>query len=136
VLAAHVQQDKASFPRKAVTTWHDDRQWRKSTGDRPTEYAQILYPWHWLPVELCSLMHGPAATGQDAVLGSSTTLLAELRLLNRRSVAGRPDDLARWRAEPCDADGPFDVAARHGLAVMLAMAEKSAYERRPMILEG
>jgi hypothetical protein len=136
VLAAHVQQDQTSFPKKAVTAWQDDREWRKSTGDRPTDYAQVFYPWHWLPVELSSLAHGFAATGQDVVIGSSTTLLAELRLLNRRSFAGRPDDLARWRAEACDADGTFDVAARHGLAVMLAMAETSAYERRPMILEG
>jgi hypothetical protein len=134
VLAASVERGERKRPSTGVDEWHRNRTWRKATKRGP-RFAHIYFPELWLPVDLPATFEAEDVLGNRVPMGSSVRLLADLRAVNDASYAGSGPDLSRWRTDGAEYGGPFDDAARFGLAVFLELAERSVEERLPMRLD-
>jgi hypothetical protein len=135
VLAAYEDRGKEKRPKRAVTEWHRDKQWRKAAEGASPRYPHLYGAELWLPVELESPFRSVDAAGNDVGIASSIALLRELRALNDRTYGGSTEDVARWRQDGAEPEGPFDDAARFGLAVFLELTQKSVEEQLPMRLD-
>jgi hypothetical protein len=93
------------------------------------------FPELWLPVDVEPTFEAEDVTGNRIPMGSSVRLLADLRAVNEATYRGSPSELAQWRREGAEHGGPFDEAARFGLAVFLELAASSVEERLPMRLD-
>ena len=132
VLAA-ADERGAKVPKRAVEDWSRDRTWQKASGGDAPRYPHLYLPEWWLPGGVPVFQSITPAVTQVA-FGSSETLLQELELLNERTLRGTRDDLARWRDDGAEPGGPFEDAARFGLAVLTELARRSVEHRLPMLL--
>ena len=135
VLEAYDEHRRDTLPKRAVSEWDKDSTWRTVAAGAAPRYRHLYAPEIWLPSDFDLPLPADDVAGNPIFVGSSVRLLAELRALNERTYRGSADDLARWRKEGAEADGPFNNAARFGLAVFVDLAEKSVREHLPMALD-
>jgi hypothetical protein len=139
LLAAYDEHPDLQRPEQVdLDQVEDDAALRASTADGfRSRYRQLLDPGLelWLPCVFGFTFRARDLAGNEVGIGSSVTLLEQLRDLADRALRAAPEDLARWRHEGAEYEGPFERTARFGLAVMLELAEKSVTHRLPMKLD-
>jgi hypothetical protein len=161
LLAAHAEYPDLPRPTQASDAWVEDPAWKLASRDdfAHTRYGHVLSPTVWLPCAFAAVFTTDDVSGADEVtIGSSVTLVAQLRELNERTYQGSADDLAAWLEAGPDfgpagdaavsvavdveqpgrqraAPTPFDHTARFALALFLDLAEKSVAHRLPMMLD-
>jgi hypothetical protein len=130
LLAAHDEHPELPPPAVVSADWPDDPAYlAASAPGAGSRYRQLLTPELWLPCGFEFTVRTQDLTGEEVELGSSVALLDQLRLLStRHHLDGRPPDPS--------ADGhSLSAAAGSGLAVLLALAERSVSHQVPMKLD-
>lgn len=89
----------------------------------------------WFPVDFEKPFTAPTITKGTAAVGSSIRLLAELEELNRRTWNAGEDQIAEWRAQGAEYNGPFEKSAQMGFAVFYELSRLSVQHRLPMKLD-
>jgi hypothetical protein len=141
LLAAYEEEPKPRFggrwPKNLSESWtRDPKLEARLSAQEPPRYSHIYGCVAWIPVMLKNPVRGPMPAGAPILIGSSVALLEQLELLNQRTYAGAPDDLARWRGEmPDGADSRFEPKAKAGLAIFLELTRLAVEHRLPMLLD-
>jgi hypothetical protein len=137
VLAAHDEHPELEAPATVSADWPDDVAYQTAvaagTGSR---YDQLLLPDLWLPCRFGFTFRTRDAAGQAVEVGSSATLLAQLRTLRARTGLAVPDGKVEVEVvRPPGPKPPLRDAARYGLATLLLLAGRSVEHRVPMRLD-
>ncbi len=135
--AAYAEHPELPRPQAATAEWEDDPAVRASSAAGfASRYGQLLYGSElWLPCEFGFTFRTTDACGEEAGIGSSPALLAELQALNAATWGAAAATLERWRASPPQGAALLEDWARYGLAVFMEMAERSVAHSLPMKLE-
>jgi hypothetical protein len=136
LLAAYQEHPDLPQPKIATSNFSNDPAWKASTEESfRSRYTTILKPELWLPCRFAFTFKAPDVAGNEVWVGSSITLLEQLRALNESTVRGNREELTRWCRENFDPLDSFEKASRFGLAMFLSLAEKSALLGSPMKLD-
>ena len=136
LLAAYDEHPNMTRPGKSQSDWSEDPAFKASTADNfKSQYSTILFPELWLPIPFNFVFRAPDVAGKEAWIGSSITLLQQLRNLNDRTCRGTPDQISQWRRDNFEKDDPFEAGARFGLAIFLELTSESAMHTLPMKLD-
>jgi hypothetical protein len=130
LLAAHDEHPELPSPTVVSADWPDDPAYQAASAPGAgSRYRQLLTPELWLPCRFEFTVRTQDLTGEEVQLGSSVTLLDQLRLLSaRHHLDGRPADPS--------ADGhSLSAAAGSGLAVLVRLGERSVSHHLPMKLD-
>jgi hypothetical protein len=130
VLAALVELGRSERPGERVTDWTTEAAWQEASQVAQPRYQHLYFPEMWLPADL-PVIEAEAPWGQQIVIGSSQQLLDVLEEVNGETYRVRPED----RRDLAPSEGPFDDAARFGLAILLALARQSVDHRLPLKLD-
>jgi len=133
VLAAHDEHPELEAPATVSADWPDDVAYQTAVAaGAGSRYDQLLLPDLWLPCPFGFTFRTRDAAGQVVDVGSSATLLAQLRTLRARSGLAVPDGEVE---RPPGPKPPLRDAARHGLDILLRLARRSVEHRVPMRLD-
>ena len=136
LLAAHDEHRDLPRPEIAATEFANDQAWQASTREGfRSKYVTILLPELWLPGAFTFTFQAPDVAGKEVWIGSTVTLLEQLRALNDSAVRGSREQLTEWRRENFDQGESFEKASRFGLAMFLELAEKSVLLGLPMKMD-
>jgi len=135
VVAAHDEHPELEAPATVSADWPDDVAYQTAVAaGAGSRYDQLLLPDLWLPCEFGFTFRTRDAAGQAVEVGSSSTLLAQLRTLQARTGLAVPDGEVEV-ARPPGPKPPLRDAARHGLATLLRLAGRSVEHQVPMRLD-
>ena len=135
VLAACAERSERKLPKTAVEDWTDNNVWRKAANGRDPRFSHLYFPELWVPLDLHAVVEGQDVAGNEVGIGSSLRLHEDLQAINEQTFRGSASDIAQWRFEGAEHGGPFEDAAKFGLAVFLELAAESVKNRLPMKLD-
>ncbi len=136
LLAAHAALPQHPFPASGTAAFDKDEAYAElAAQDFRCAFLQVLGPELWLPVPFDFAFGAQDVVGNDVVIGSSISLLEQLRQLNDQTHGASEQELERARRDGVDQDGPFEESARFGLAMFLHHAELAVQNRLPMKLD-
>jgi hypothetical protein len=136
MLAAYEEHPELPRPKISSADFPNDAAWKASTAEGfRSRYTTILQPELWLPCRLPFAFRAPDAAGNVVWIGSSRSLLDQLRALNEATVRGTREQLAQWRRENFDQGASFEEGSRFGLAMFTELAEKSVLLGQPMKMD-
>jgi hypothetical protein len=136
LLAAYDEHPGLRPPTVACRDFSNDPAWKASTrSDFRSRYTTILQPELWLPCRFAFTFRAADVTGSEVWIGSSITLLEQLRALNGNTVSAGREQLTEWRRENFEPGDSFQKASRFGLAMFMELAEKSVLHRLPMKMD-
>ena len=123
-------------PKIASADFGSDPAWKASTAEGfRSKYTTILTPELWLPCRFSFVFRAPDPAGNEVWIGSSLTLLEQLRALNDATVRGTREQMVQSRRENFEPGDSFEKASRFGLAIFLELAEKSVLLGAPMRMD-
>jgi len=136
LLAAYDEHSNLPVPKVACQDFGSDPAWKASAeiGFR-SRYTTILKPELWLPCRFAFAFRAPDVAGKEVWIGSSITLLEQLRVLNESAVKASREQLAQWRRDTFEPGDSFEKASRFGLTMFLELAEKSVLHPLPMKMD-
>lgn len=136
LLAAYDEHRDLARPKVAIAKFGDDPAWKRSTAaDFKSRYSSILLPELWLPCKFEFVFKAQDLSGNEIWMGSSLSLLRQLRELNNSTANATPAQLEQSRRENFNPGDSFDKASRFGLAMFLQLAEKSVNLSVPMKMD-
>ncbi len=89
----------------------------------------------WLPGSFEVAFEGADVDGRRLVMGSTTVLRRQLEELNATTWKADQEVVAGWRRKPPVGEGPLELKARHGFAVLLGLVERAVEHGLPMKLD-
>jgi hypothetical protein len=99
-------------------------------------YPHLHLPEFWLPADFDPPVAGTDLAGVAMTFGSIARLLAELELLNDRTLRGNASDFVEWgNAGPPEDDRSLESVARFGLSVLLRAARYGVEHDLPMKMD-
>ncbi|HYT25109.1 MAG TPA: hypothetical protein VEP73_01300 [Actinomycetota bacterium] len=135
LLAAYEEHPELEAPATVAPEWPDDVAYQTSVAAGAcSRYDHLLVPDLWLPCPFRFTFRTQDAAGHTVDVGSSTTLLAQLRTLGARTGLATPDTGGEV-PRPAGPKPPLRATARHGLAALLRLAGRSVEHRVPMRLD-
>jgi hypothetical protein len=136
LLAAYDEHPEFLPPKVASQDFGSDPAWKASTADDfRSRYATILTPELWLPCRFAFVFRAPDVTGKEVWVGSSVTLLEQLRMLNESAVKASREQLMESRRENFEPGETFEKASKFGLAIFHELAERSVLLGQPMKMD-
>lgn len=162
--AAHEQERIPDCPRWLPSELTQDGAYKRAMSRAESAYPQLLFDARlWLPAYLTNPVDAIDAGGNEAVIGSSPVLLAELDMLNRRTWNAGVEQIDDWIRDGLPTDDahfvdatkpgwgeklaalgrkarqplkmPFELTARFGFAVFHKHAALSTQQHLPMLLD-
>ena len=136
--AAYAEHPELERPLAPAVEWESDPAWQASNAQGfESRYGQLLYgPELWLPCPFGFTFRAADPWDDEVTIGSSLALLAELEALNAATWAADAPTVKAWRrAGPPQGEPTLEGCARHGFAVFLGLAERSASHALPMVLD-
>ena len=122
LLAAHDEHPDLPVPAAVSADWPDDLAYQAATAaGAESRYEQLLAPELWLPCWFPFTVRTHDVAGEEVVMGSSVSLLTQVRALGDRAAQATAFALA--------------AAATVGLDVLARLAERSVEHRLPMKLD-
>jgi hypothetical protein len=136
LLAAYDEHPEFNRPKQSTSEWDQDPAWRASVdGKFRSQYLSILTPEFWLPWDFNAVFQASDPGGREVCFGSTGGLLRQLRDLNGRTFRLDDRGIAEALAQGCEYGGPFEPAARFGLAIFLRLAQSAVLHTLPMKLD-
>jgi hypothetical protein len=89
----------------------------------------------WFPVDVPRPFDAVTILGDRVAIGSSSRLVQELELLNRRTWQATGPQIEEWRVEGADFGAPLEKSAQLGFAVFYELATLAVQHRLPMKLD-
>jgi hypothetical protein len=135
--AAHAEHPDLEPPTRAVERYRQAPAYLRCTAEGVRSlYSHIVRDIEfWLPWPFEGTLVASGPFGGVVEIGSSVTLLAQLRELNRVTWEADDETLAAWRREVPEKGSTFEALARFGFATVVDLAEGAASARLPMKLD-
>ncbi len=133
--AAYSERPDVKRPERWPKEWFEDPVFKERTQPKSgTGYTQILLPEVWLPCEFDFAFRFPTLTSDDAWIGSSVTLQAQLARLSE-AFRATDDQEAQWLRGEGDAATEAEFEAKVAFAMFRVLAKHSVENRVPMLLD-
>jgi hypothetical protein len=134
--AAYDEQRQLRLPEEHVDDWSQDPAYRLSAHpDAKTRYSQLYDVGLWLPSDFGFVFKTEDITRAEILVGSSATLLKQLRELNARTWHAEQGILHQWRRDGADHGAPLQAGARFAFALFSELAGEAIKHRLPMRLD-
>jgi hypothetical protein len=135
--AAYSERPEVARPERWPEEWFGDPVFMEQTqAESSTRYTHILLPEVWLPCDFEIAFKFPTLTSDDAWIGSSVALLAQLEDLNKATFRATSTEEARWLRGEVEAATEAECDAKVGFAMFRALANHSVAKRVPMLLDA
>lgn len=134
--AAYSEHPELARPENSIEDFGHDPAYAWSTAkDFRSRYSHLLEVEWRLPCDFSFVFQAEKVGGGAVLIGSSVALARQLNDLNSRTWRAESDLFGAWRREGSEHGAPLESGARFAFALLRNLAEKSAANRLPMLLD-
>ena len=134
--AAYDEQRQLRRPFQHVEDWPEDPAYILiSSQDAKTRYSHVYDVTHWLPCDFGFVFKANGIAGTEQLIGSSVTLLRQLRELNARTWGVDSQVLHQWRIDCAEHGSPLETGAKFAFSVLYELATESVAHHLPMLMD-